>query len=139
MPPLSRWFVRAGFLALALALLIEILLARPADLWPTLPDAALRLGAIHLLTVGWLLQLITGVAFWLFPRHPTTPPRGDARLGWWGLSLLNLGLVLRLLGEPWRLAGGGPSWPLAVSALLQLVAVGLIVRLLWPRIRGTGS
>jgi hypothetical protein len=74
MPPLSRWFVRAGFLALAVALLMEMLLARPASLWTILPDAALRLGAIHMLTVGWLLQLITGVAFWLFPP-PTTPPR----------------------------------------------------------------
>ena len=139
MPPLSRWFVRAGFASLVVALVIELVLARPAGLWPTLPDVALHLGAIHLLTVGWLLQLITGVAFWMFPRHPTAPPRGDARLGWWGLAMLNLGLLLRLLGEPWRLAGGGPSWPLAVSALLQLVAVGLIVRLLWPRVRGAGS
>ena len=139
MPPLSRWFVRAGFVALALALLMEMLLARPAGFWPTLPDAALHLGALHLLTVGWLLQLISGVAFWIFPRHPTAPPRGDARLGWWGLGLLNSGLLLRLFGEPARLAGAGPSWPLPVAALLQLAAVGCIVRLLWPRIRGTGS
>jgi hypothetical protein len=130
--------VRAGFAALVLALVLELLLARPGTLWPHLPDAALQLGAIHLLTVGWLLQLITGVAFWMFPRHPTAPPRGDARLGWWGFSLLNLGLLLRLVGEPWRLGYRGPSWPLAVSALLQLAATVAIVRLLWPRIRSTG-
>ena len=139
MPLLSRWFVRAGFVALALALLMELLLARPAGLWPSLPDAALHLGAIHLLTVGWLLQLITGVAYWMFPRHPTAPPRGHARLGWWGFGLLNLGLLLRLFGEPWRPAGTGPSWPLAVAALLQLGAVGCIIPLLWPRIRAVGS
>ena len=139
MPRLSRWFVRAGFVALGFALLLELLLARPSTLWPTLPDAALHLGAVHLLTVGWLLQLITGVAFWMFPRHPTAPPRGDARLGWWGFSLLNLGLALRLLGEPWRLAYAGPSWPLAISAVLQVAAVGCIVRLLWPRVRTAGS
>jgi hypothetical protein len=138
MPPLSRWFVRAGFIALALALVFELLLARPAGVWPALPDGALHLGAIHLLTVGWLLQLITGVAFWLFPRHPTAPPRGDPRLGWWGFGLLNLGLIMRLIGEPWRLAYHGPSWPLATSALLQVAAVGAIVRLLWPRIRAAG-
>jgi hypothetical protein len=139
MPILSRWFVKAGFTALALALLLESVLARPAGLWPTLPDAALQLGAIHLLTVGWLLQLITGVAFWMFPRHPTSPPRGDTRPGWGALGLLNLGLLLRLFGEPWRMAFGGPLWPLAVSAVLQLAAVGLILLLLWPRIRETRS
>ena len=46
----------------ALAISAELLLARPSGLWPALPDAALQLGAVHLLTVGWLLQLITGVA-----------------------------------------------------------------------------
>jgi hypothetical protein len=127
--------VKSGFLALGLALLYEALLARPGTLWPTLPDAALHLGAIHLLTVGWLLQLISGVAYWMFPRHPTRPPRGDERLGWTALGLLNSGLLLRLIGEPWRLGAGGPAWPLALSALLQLAAVALLIALLWPRIR----
>jgi hypothetical protein len=135
MPPLSRWLVKAGFLALVAALAFEALLARPAALWPGLPDAAIQLGAIHLLTVGWLLQLITGVAFWMFPRHPTAPPRGDARPGWGALVLLNAGLLLRLVGEPWRTGFGGPLWPLQLSALLQLAAVVLILALLWPRIR----
>lgn len=135
MPPLSRWFVKAGFVSLGLALLCELLLARPGGLWPALPDAALHLGAVHLLTVGWLLQLITGVAFWMFPRHPTAPPRGDVRPGWIGFGLLNLGLLIRLVAEPWRLGFGGPRWPLAISASLQLAAVLLLIYLLWPRIR----
>jgi hypothetical protein len=71
----------------------------------------------------------------MFPRHPTTPPRGDARPGWTALVLLNAGLFFRLAGEPWRLGFGGPLWPLVVSAVLQLAAVLLIVALLWPRIR----
>lgn len=139
MPPLSRWFVKAGFVALAAALLLEGLLARPTALWPGLPNAAIQLGAVHLLTVGWLLQLITGVAFWMFPRHPSAPPRGDARPGWAALIMLNLGLLFRLAGESWRMGFDGPIWPLALSALLQLGAVALIVLLLWPRIREVRS
>lgn len=135
MPALSRWLVKSGFCCLALALLVELLLARPERVLPALPDSALHLGAIHLLTVGWLLQLITGVAFWMFPRHPTRPPRGDARLGWTAFGLLNAGLLLRLVGEPWRLGFGGPGWPLLLSAGLQFLAIATIVRLLWPRIR----
>ncbi|MEO8139633.1 MAG: hypothetical protein ABI742_08310 [Gemmatimonadota bacterium] len=102
---------------------------------PALSNPALHLGAIHLLTVGWLLQLISGVAYWMFPRHPSAPPRGDERLGWAALVLLNTGLALRLAGEAWRLGMGGPSWPLVLAALFQLVAVTLLVALLWPRIR----
>ena len=73
--------MKSGFVSLGLALLIEALLARPADLLPALSNTALHLGAIHLLTVGWLLQLISGVAYWMFPRHPSAPPRGDERSG----------------------------------------------------------
>ncbi len=135
MPPLSRWFVKSGFVSLTLALLLEALLARPAGVLAMLPDAALQLGAIHLLTVGWLLQLISGVAFWMFPRHPTRPPRGDERPGWAALLLLNGGLALRLAGEWWRLDGAGPAWPLVTAAVLQLGAVGCLLALLWPRIR----
>ena len=107
MPLLSRWLIKSGLAALALGLCLELLLARPGGLWPNLPDAALHLGAVHLLTVGWLLQVMVGVAFWMFPRHPTSPPRGSTRLGWWAFGLLNGGLVLRLAGESWWLGFGG--------------------------------
>ncbi|HXI21905.1 MAG TPA: hypothetical protein VNH46_12495, partial [Gemmatimonadales bacterium] len=116
MPRLSRWFVKAGFLCLLLALGLEALLLRPSGVLPAVPDAVLQLGAVHLLTVGWLLQVITGVAFWMFPRHPIAPPRGNEVPGWFAFGLLNAGLALRLAGEPWRLGYGGPAWPLALSA-----------------------
>ncbi|MBP6669342.1 MAG: hypothetical protein KA180_07830 [Gemmatimonadales bacterium] len=135
MPPLSRAFVKAGFVALLLALIGELLQVRPASLWPALPRAALHLTALHLLTVGWLLQLITGVAYWMFPRHRTDPPRGRAAPGWTGWALLNTGLLCRVVGESWQVGWNGPAWPLQLSAALQLVAVLLLVRLLWPRIR----
>ncbi len=136
MPPLTRAFVKSGFLALVLSLLLELLQLRPAGLWPALPGAALHLLALHLVTVGWLFQVITGVAFWMFPKHPTRPPRGPEPLGWAALLLMNAGLAVRLLGEPWRLGWNGPAWPLLLSALLQLAAVGCVTLLLWPRIRG---
>jgi XTP/dITP diphosphohydrolase len=41
----------------------------------------------------------------MFPRHPRSPPRGDARPGWGALILLNLGLLVRLLGELARSGG----------------------------------
>jgi len=139
MPPLSRWLVKSGFAALVAALLVELLLVRPPGLWPGLPDAALHLGAIHLLTVGWLLQVMVGVAFWMFPRHPIQPPRGSSGLGWTGFGLLNTGLACRLVGESWYLGFGGPRWPLMLAAVLQFAGVVAVVGLLWPRVRSTAS
>lgn len=139
MPSLSRWFIKAGFISLILALLCELLLLRPGGIAPSLPASAIQLAAIHLLTVGWLLQIIVGVGFWMFPRHPTMPPRGSPAPGWVGLVTLNLGLLFRIIGESWRLGFSGPRWPLVVAATLQGVAIVLTVYLLWPRIRATGK
>jgi hypothetical protein len=139
MPPLSRWFIKAGFVSLVLSLLLELFQLRPSGLFSSLPATAVHLAAIHLLTVGWLLQVILGVAFWMFPRHPTAPPRGDARWGWFALVLLNTGLAVRLAGESGRLGYGWPTWPLVVAAVLQVCGVAAGLVLLWPRIRTSGS
>jgi cytochrome bd-type quinol oxidase subunit 2 len=133
MPLLSRWFVRTAFLALVFSLGIETALAaRPAGIERL--AAPLHLLALHLFTVGWLLQLIAGVAYWMFPRHPTRPPRGPERPGWVAYGLLNTGLALRALAEPWR-AVGGPGWPLILSSALQFGGVLALAALLWPRIQ----
>ncbi len=139
MPTLSRWFIKAGFISLILALGFELLQLRPPSIAPALPASALHLAAIHLLTVGWLLQIIVGVAFWMFPRHPTEPPRGSSAPGWFALLTLNLGLLLRVVGESWRLGFAGPRWPLVLAALLQGLAIVAVLILIWPRIRATGK
>jgi hypothetical protein len=130
MPRLSRWFIRSAFLALLLSLLVEIGLATGRAGSLALPG---HLVALHLFTVGWLLQLITGVAYWMFPRHPSRPPRGPEWPGWLAYGLINPGLLLRTVAEPWHLAGGGPGWLLVLSALLQFGGVVAMTVLLWPR------
>ena len=133
MPTPTRWLVKAGLLYLVAALLLGVAMQLPlaqrvpllAVLWPTY---------LHLLVVGWLLQLIFGVAFWLFPRWSAKRPRGSARLGWLSFALLNAGLLLRLVGEPLHALGGGGGNLLAVSAAAQLVAVWGFVLNTWPRV-----
>ncbi len=134
MPTLTRWLVKAGLLYLVAALLLGVAMQLPlaqgvpllAVLWPTY---------LHLLVVGWLLQLIFGVAFWLFPRWSAERPRGSERLGWLSFALLNAGLLLRLVGEPLHALGGEAGNLLAVSAAAQLVAVWGFVLNTWPRVR----
>ncbi|HET6578868.1 MAG TPA: hypothetical protein VFG66_11115 [Gemmatimonadales bacterium] len=134
MPPLTRWLVKAALLYLVAALVLGVAVQLPvagrypllAVLWPTY---------LHVLVVGWLTQLIFGVAYWLFPRYSAERPRGSERLGWAMFVLLNAGLLLRIVGEPWRALGHGGHAVLLVSAVAQLLAVWAFVLNTWPRLK----
>lgn len=56
--------------------------------------------ALHLFFVGWVLQLIIGIAYWMFPKYTRTRPRGYDGLMALAYGALNLGLILRLVVEP---------------------------------------
>ncbi len=56
--------------------------------------------ALHLFLVGWVLQLIIGIAYWMFPKYTRERPRGYDGLMALSYGALNLGLVLRLAVEP---------------------------------------
>ncbi len=130
---MTRWFLRAGIVALLAALLL--LLAEGVGLGQEFPYVARSAPvSLHLLVMGWLTQLIFGVSFWMFPRHPTRPPRGPEALAWTALVLLNAGLLLRVVAEP--SAPGPVATPaLIVSAILQAMSVLSWSVLIWPRIR----
>ncbi len=104
-------------------------------IWP--PLAALNPIYIHLLVVGWLTQLIFGVIYWMFPIIRRGNLRGDLRLAWAMYILLNVGLILRAICEPWHtlsqdsVSGAG----LVLSAVLQVIAGYLFVVVCWPRVR----
>jgi hypothetical protein len=95
-------------------------------LWPTY---------VHLLVLGWLTQLIFGVALWMFPRRPRETAGVHAGLGWSCYWLLNLGLLLRAVGEPARALGRDADAVLAGAAALQLAAGWIFVILVWPRVK----
>lgn len=120
------WLVAALLLGVALQLPPVARLPLLRVVWPTY---------LHLMVVGWLTQLIFGVAFWLFPRYSADRPRGSERLGWATFACLNLGLMLRLVAEPWRALGGDAQLPVMVSATLHLAAVWLFAINTWPRVR----
>lgn len=50
--------------------------------------------------VGWVTQMIIGVAFWMFPKYTRERPRGSEALAWITYVLLNVGLLLRAIAEP---------------------------------------
>ena len=142
MPILVRVYVRTALVHLALALGLALLLVLP--LQPPLAGliSGLRPVQVHLLTVGWLTQLIFGVALWMFPRYSKAQPRGPEWLAWGVWGLLNGGLLLRAIGEPLRATAATQtptfefaSGLLAAAAVLFLLAGWGFVGLTWSRVR----
>ncbi|HMP41896.1 MAG TPA: hypothetical protein PKA05_16060 [Roseiflexaceae bacterium] len=91
----------------------------------------------HLLMVGWVTQLIAGVALWMFPVISREQPRVDERIGWVAYGALNGGLLLRAIAEPQHAAEPQrwSAWLLLVTGVLQIVAVWALVIAIWPRVR----
>ena len=138
MPRLTRWFLKTALFNLILALLLGLLLSA-RTIW-TLPAVVGGMGPVyfHLFMVGWVIELIFGVVYWLFPRFSKERPRGYERLGYATYALLNTGLALRVIGEPMNAIQPRAvwGWLLAFSALLQwLAGLGFVINT-WPRIHG---
>lgn len=137
MPAVTRWFIRSALVYLVAALLLGVALALPTSVPLPAFVRFMNPAYFHLFLVGWVTQMIFGVIYWMFPIITRANPRGDVRLGWACYGLLNVGLLLRVLGEPLTglYAESGVGWLLAVSALLQWSAGLLFVVLAWPRVK----
>ena len=130
MPTITRWFIKAAFVSLVLGL--------AAGIWQQVASAVGMFPVyLHLLTFGWLTQLIFGVAIWMFPMYSKEHPRGPEWLGWSIFAALNLGLLLRVIFEP--LQSLSPTtygtWALVAAAILQWYSGMGFAAAVWKRIR----
>src|SRR4029450_6492040 len=100
MPTQARFFIRTALAYLLAALIVGGVLLANQGLALDGRIAVLLPVFYHLLMVGWVTQLIFGVALWMFPPLSRERPRGDERLGWFTYAALNVGLLLRAIGEP---------------------------------------
>ncbi len=153
MPTTSRVTIKASIIYLAVGATLGALLFinRWLPLGPAIP--VLKITHAHFLVIGWLTQLILGVAWWLFPplkigrergagpaRRHGQEQRGSEPLFWLTAALLNLGTLLRGLGpalytwtrvEAFTVLAG-------LSGLLLLAAAIAFVVNLWQRVRALG-
>jgi hypothetical protein len=137
MPRLTRYFIKTALLYLALALGLGLLLAARAAFDLPAEFAAFSPVFFHVLMVGWAAQLIFGMLFWMLPKYSKEQPRGNEPLAWSAYILINVGLVLRIIGEPmnmvqaeWYLGG-----LLVVSAVLQLIGGWAFILTAWSRVK----
>lgn len=121
-----KWFVRAGLMHLLFALFLYAFMA--IDLIE-LPGTG-YIAALHAITIGWLSQLIFGVALWIFPRSLSKSTLfTDEQPRWVIWTLLNAGMVARYFHELIGLHTASLA-----GLLLWLASVGFII-LIWGRIR----
>lgn len=133
MPTITRWLVKTSLVMLVAGLAVGFYLhlhqVSTAGLFPLY---------LHLLTFGWLTQLVIGIALWMLPKYTLEQPRGNERLNWLIYLCLNSGLVLRALFEPLPMSVLAP-WRgigLVAAAVLQWMAGLLFILQAWPRVKG---
>ncbi len=137
MPPITRLFVKTALAYFVVALATGLALAANGHV--PLPAFVGLLNPVyfHLFMVGWVTQLIIGVAYWMFPKYSREKPRGHDWLSWGAYGLLNAGLLLRMVAEPAAVLAPGSTWGmfLALSAALQWLGGMAFVVNTWPRVK----
>ena len=135
MPRTVQWFVRAAMLHLLGAVLLGALMQ--ADLWRGWFGFSpyLRVMHTHLALMGGVVQMILGVAMWMFPQTQPPSRRLPFRegLAWSAFWLFNGGLWLRFLSEYLHRTGSGDVFGglALLTTGMQLAAMGIVAAHLW--------
>lgn len=134
MPREARWFIRTSLVCMVLTGAAGTLMWTWDPLFGDPPPAWFRPLHLHLGTVGWLVNMVLGVALWMFPMPRGAflegRPRYSPTVVVAAYSAINGGLLLRFLSEPFYMI------PLMIgSGILQTAGMALAVVALWPRVR----
>jgi hypothetical protein len=95
-----------------------------------------------MLVVGWITQIIIGVSIWMFPRKKCDRMKEQSKITVASFVLLNAGLVIRFLSEPFiPLLHGDFLISVSVidSSLLQVLGILLYIIEIWPRLQPKSS
>lgn len=129
---MSRWeanLIRAGLVYLVATAVLGV-----AFFVAPVLAGAFRTTHIHLGVLGFFLSMVMGVAYWMMPR-----PLGlrQERSEAWTFWLLNSGLIVRTVAEPWlRLGGPDVLRPVGVVAgVLLLAAILVFVVAMFARVK----
>jgi len=142
MPLETRRFAKTAMVFLFLTFLVGAALTIARGAGASIP-AIIGVEHAHLGLVGFLVNIVIGIALWMLPldreRYPTTQgryPDAAPTACWW---LLNGGLTIRVVAEPVQQLVNPSSFALAAlvdaAALAQLAAVGIFAAIAWHRIR----
>jgi hypothetical protein len=131
MPRETVWMLRAALVHLVIGFALGAMLLVAKE-WPIGPWTGAWL-AVHrdVVLIGWMVQLVLGVAYWILPKYPREPIRGPRWPAVAGVLLLNGGLMVGPLAR-W-LDAPAIGYVVIASGALLLVAV------LIPRAKSFGA
>jgi len=130
MPPFSRLSLRLSLLYLMLGFTLGALMLINKGFH--LDAAYWRLLPVHIqfLFIGWIVQMVIGVAFWILPRFWNNRRRGNVKAAYLALAMLNAGIWLSVTAA---LFESQPA--LSTSAtILELAGAALFAAVIWFRI-----
>ncbi len=130
MPLQSVYMIRLSLAWLLLSTLVgAVLLVHKA--YGIHPSAWLLLPLHFEMAIwGWMVQLVIGTAYWMFPRFLRIDIRGPELPAWIMVFLFNSGLFLILSGHMVKSASG-----LILSGrILLLTGIGIFIYLIWSRV-----
>lgn len=131
----QRWMIKTSliylFVGVSMGFLIFLSHRFPALAW----ISGWRTVHVHLILMGSVIQIIMGVALWMFPRRKEPPPVTTEPEGMALYVAFNLGTVIRSICEPfWQ--SGSLVYFLALSGmLLQILSLLYFLYLIFQRIR----
>lgn len=135
MPFVPRLFIRTAFAWLAIGFVwaAAITLIKVAD--RTELRHAFITAHAHILLVGFFMNVVMGVAFWMFPRPPDR--RMNEPLAVAAYGLLNFGLLIRVSFEWAQEEYHGQVYGalLGTSGVIQALGGLLFAVVIWPRVR----
>lgn len=137
MPRVSQWLVRASlvYLALGFTLGAVLLFNKGIPLTPVL--VRLLPAHIEFLLVGWVIQLVMGVATWIFPRFGVARlPYGSEAAAWLAFALVNAGVWLVGVG-PLMAGRAGDVLPF-IGRLVEAASAVVFAANIWARVRASG-
>ncbi|MEO0145021.1 MAG: hypothetical protein ABIL49_07050 [candidate division WOR-3 bacterium] len=105
---------------------------------------SLRVVHTHLILVGFVIQMIMGVALWMFPQKPTKQTDIEKRFtsekeGLILYFIFNIGIILRSLFEPFSKFNLFAFYIALFGIILQIIGIFYFLMLIYPRIRKPGE
>jgi hypothetical protein len=139
----SRLFVKTSIVGLALTFFVGAVVLIAEALGNELPPIV-GIEHAHLGFVGWLVNLVIGIALWFLPLNRKAFPAMQGRypryLPETIFTLLNGGLALRLVSEPFLYSAESLARPVLIfSAVAQFAAIVLFGYVAWLRVRGPAN
>ena len=131
----QRWMIKTSLIYLFLGILIGFLTFLSGRFPELAWISGWRTVHVHLILVGSVIQIIMGVALWMFPRRKEPPGWTTEREGMTLYVGFNAGTVVRSLFEPFAYSGL-LSFSLTLGGMAsQILSLLFFLFLVFQRIR----